>query len=895
VGSFAAHNPIKNGLCIHRVFQAAALNQKTYLAGKYKEANLIQFAAWWVIIQLLGLAALPLTRRVLRWLPDRGYAFSKAVGLLLVSYSLWLGASSGLLINDIGGILLSLLLLAALSAWIGIGRGWARVRAQVAVFWQQERGHILTTEVLFLLAFAGWVLVRAYAPDKILPMFGEKYMEIAFLNGVLNSVQFPPLDPWLAGYGISYYYFGYVMMAVMTRLSGATATVGFDLYDALLFALTAICAYGVTANLAAASGAAKRAARTAGLLGALFVTLMGNLEGLMEGLHSGRVLPDSFWQWLNIPGLAESGQSGSFYPGHGWWWWRASRVLRDLDLSYNPVIFQPIDEFPFFSFLLGDNHPHKLALPFVLLAVGLALNLMLRLASRKAEEGAVVDPLPQGFTGWRRWAGWAWLQREDIGFYFFYALVLGGLAFLNTWDFPIYLGLVVLAYGAGEYWAGEPLSLRLGLRVLLLGAGLGAVSVLLYFFFYTGFASQAGGILPYVFPPTRLAQYLVMFGPFIFILIFFTLLSVRKTGSGGFPWQYVLRAWLWIAGLLYAVYLLVLVIGGAVLMTAGGRLPAYLQEMLGSGNIGSALLNILQARLVNPWLFLLLSAMLAVIVSAVLRGGQMQEGRRLTPPALFALLLAFAGLALTFAVDFFYLRDNFGLRMNTVFKFYFQGWVMMALASAFGVWWVSKFAGQITRALFLVGTALLIAAGLVYPSMAIYARTDGFTRTSTLDSAATFAGLYGSNHWAAKPDDWAVIEWMRENIPAEPGNIPLILEAPGGAYENNGRVSAFTGFPTLLGWTNHQGQWRGGQEEIRQREPDIITIFTTASPEVAWNLLQLWEVDYVIIGNTERDYIQRTCDQPEHRCTPRRALEKFEQFLLPLFTHGETTIYAVPD
>ena len=56
-------------------------------------------------------------------------------------------------------------------------------------------------------------------------------------------------------------------------------------------------------------------------------------------------------------------------------------MLRDLDLFYKPVPYQPIDEFPFFSFLLGDNHPHKLALPFVLLCVGLALNLLLKKAA----------------------------------------------------------------------------------------------------------------------------------------------------------------------------------------------------------------------------------------------------------------------------------------------------------------------------------------------------------------------------------------------------------------------------------------------------------------------------------------------------------------------------------
>ncbi len=147
-------------------------------------------------------------------------------------------------------------------------------------------------EGLFLLTFAGWALVRAYAPDKILPAGGEKYMEIAFLNGVLNSPSFPPLDPWLSGFGISYYYFGYVMMAVLTRRQARLPTIGFDLYDALLFALTAISAYGVVSSLVAAAGGRQRAASASGVLGALFVGGLGNLQGLLEGLYASRALPE---------------------------------------------------------------------------------------------------------------------------------------------------------------------------------------------------------------------------------------------------------------------------------------------------------------------------------------------------------------------------------------------------------------------------------------------------------------------------------------------------------------------------------------------------------------------------------------------------------------------------
>jgi hypothetical protein len=102
--------------------------------------------------------------------------------------------------------------------------------------------------------------------------------------------------------------------------------------------------------------ASERPPITTGILGGLMVTVMGNLEGFFEVLHARGVLPESFWTWLDIPGLAQSPVINSWYPGEIFmWWWRASRVLADKDFLGQNMGVQPIDEFPFFS-LLGDNH-----------------------------------------------------------------------------------------------------------------------------------------------------------------------------------------------------------------------------------------------------------------------------------------------------------------------------------------------------------------------------------------------------------------------------------------------------------------------------------------------------------------------------------------------------------
>jgi len=344
---------------------------------------------WWVMVEFLGWVALPISFWALRWLPDRGYTFSKAIGLLLASYLLWLGASIGLLRNEPIGIFFSILLVLAFSTWLYVKKLSLGTNSQphpLLDFLRHNKKLILCVEILFALALVGWAVLRAYAPDKVMNAGGEKFMEMAFLNGTLNSPYFPPLDPWLSGFSISYYYFGYVMMALLTRITGAPPGIGFDLYDALLFALTAVGVFGVVYNLVTAGLQHREDNRlfikhqplAYGFIGALLVAVMGNLEGLLETVRSKGILPEAFWHWIDIPDLLNSPVTGSWLPGsaNNWWWWRASRVLQDRDLLGQPMGISPITEFPFFSFLLGDNHPHVLALPFTLLMVALSFNLL---------------------------------------------------------------------------------------------------------------------------------------------------------------------------------------------------------------------------------------------------------------------------------------------------------------------------------------------------------------------------------------------------------------------------------------------------------------------------------------------------------------------------------------
>lgn len=813
--------------------------------------------SWWLLSTLIGLAALPLTFSFFRRFPGRGYPLARTLGLLLTAYLLWLGASLHILQNNPGGILTALGLVSLLSA-VCLAQNGA-----IAGMRETLRANgplILTTELIFILGFFAWALVRAYAPYKVMPAGGEKFMEMAFLNGVMNSPAFPPLDPWLSGFSIAYYYFGYVMMGLMAQITATSAGVAFDLYDAFLFGLTAQAAFGLVHALTGSRS--NRPSLAVGLLAALLTGVMGNLLGIFEALYARGWLPLSFAAWLAVPSFpAEAMVTGSFDPGGGWWWWRASRVLNDLNLSGQSIPLNPITEFPLFSFLLGDNHPHKLALPFGLLAIAGAYALLL-----EARSG----------------------QRLSMKRLALSAVITGSLIFLNTWDTPVVFGLAVLAWLAGLSLAAGALKSDHLKAALRFAAWLLAGILACYALFLTSFSSQAGGILPYTFPPTRLVQYLIMFGPFIFILACF--LSTSLAHGNGFTLRRWLGWWLRLMAALLLLQVLLILAAGLVLWVdglRGGSLAAEVLPLLGSDNILLAAGLMLARRLSDPWLFMTLTALISAAAAGLWAALQAEPEQPTADSGLFfARLLALAGLALTFSVEFFYLRDGFGVRMNTVFKFYFQGWVLLAAASAYGLWWMRNHLQGWLRVLPLAIAGLLVAAGMVYPLLGIWNRADQFAGTPDLDAAAQMR--------RENPDDFAAIDWLVEEGRLPDGALPVLLEAPGKSYNYAGRMSAFTGYPAVLGWAIHEMQWRGNYTEQGRREPLIAEIYTTPDAPTALTRLQELGVNYIILGTPERDYIREQCSNANQLCNPAAAEEKFARAFVKVFESGSTSIFAVP-
>ncbi len=863
---------------------------------------MLETLLWWLSIQALGLAAMPLAVHLLRFLPDRGYAFARPMGLLLTAYALWIGATFGFLANRRATILLLAIALGAFCWW--------RWGTEALRLLKGRRSLVIATEALFFGLLAFWVLIRAFDPA----ISGtEKPMEFAFLNAILRSPSFPPPDPWLAGFSISYYYFGYIMMAMLIKLSGIPSHLTFGLIGALLLALSGTGIFSLAYNLAegirrrwdptpdpqrpgseASQGSGisasprdtdtldpvtgdpvggpsafilKRGPLLTGLLAVMFLLFLGNLEGFFEVANARGALSPGFASSLQIKDFPPPPAAPVAIPADNWWWWRASRVVGTFDAAGNSQDYT-INEFPFFSFLLGDVHPHVLALPFVILGLAFSLN-VLRMPAQ---------------TWWKQ------MPRTLVT-----GLVFGALGFLNTWDMPTFLAIYIVAFAAGRFLQYHHFNLDWMRHWLSYGAALGGLALLFYLPFYTVFRSQASGIGVVIFH-SKLHHFLIFWSPFLLL-------------AGGYlAWH----TWAWLRDGLYLPV-------GAISGEKGTVRPEFILPPLAVAILGMlaagigtavAMAGIPVLGVLLPAVALGLGLMLrwagiratpvvhSIIPSFSPGGGSVgviagfrPDKRRGAAPAkawnysggrehFFVLLLVVFALLLLGFCEVLFLRDLFGNRMNTVFKFYYQSWVLLALAGAVMVYFLAmrwQGAGPAWRAagaVFGVVAVVLVAASLVYPVAATISKSNSFASSPSLDGMVAFARF--------RPDEMEAIRWLNQNAPG----LHHIAEASGGSYSQFGRASMATGLPTLLGWDFHERQWRGTaiDSEANARKRALETIFR-AGPE-AKELLRRYQVQYIFLGPQEREaYIKQ---DPA-------ALERMKQIAFPVFQQGGVIVYQVQE
>ncbi|MFC6951610.1 DUF2298 domain-containing protein [Halorubellus litoreus] len=893
---------------------------------------------WLAVLAALAAAATPFATLLLSPLPDRGSGLGLPVAIAVLGVaSYWVGQVA----FGWPGIVVALLVVLA-------GSAYALSRGHVP-----ERGPAVEAFVVFVVGFALVVAVRA-ADAAADPYAGEKMLDFGLLATLYRAPALPPEDMWFAGDRLQYYYGGHMIAAQLGRLTGTAPAYAYNLALAAYYGLTVAAAYGLGRSVALARGISPR---RAGVLGAFLVGVASNLSTPARGLillvqhlqqpitFSGpvdvllaplRVLflvvpndtvqvvtPESGGRFVEIFGYQFSGLAVS---ADAFGYWAASRVIP-----------WTINEFPLFAYLNGDLHAHMMSPPLLLVAAAFA------------------------FAYWQAPADAVWRKRAYL---FAAAPALGGLlAVVNTWSFPSVAGIVALttAFAATHPASVLPAPVadrvravadasrvheevsRLVVAVVLAGV-VGALSVAFALPFFSGATS---GQYPALLPDrSSLVGLVLVHGAFLLVTVAYFLDRSRvdrdalETGL-----LVAILATLAVANLVVGwvgANLVVVAIAGvlgafaletsfrdrafvALGVLALAAFAAYHGSMVAFVAAGGAALFALAAALLDDdrperraavglavavatlagvaWV---LDATVLVAVVPVLLVGMVLL--RLRRDVGFEVVLVLGATGLVTLVEFVYVAERAGPgRLNTVFKLYWQVWVMWGVAGgvmladvasrAWPRWLVSPTLaraptasarsasadggidadgdpetdggragggvdwGRVLRVGSTVGAVVLLVSLSLYGGFALVGH---FEANPSQHWVCSRSGETGQGEWTLDAKDWseecypnqaAAIEWLNDRE-----GRPVVVEAPTTGrylYGSNdpasglvSGVSSHTGLPTIAGWA-HAANYHT-QAEWDARVAAVETLYETGDASERATVLREYDVAYVYVGPNER-------------------------------------------
>ena len=809
--------------------------------GGYAWNNLARDNSWaaaifW-LLAIYGLAALglPVARLVLGRTADGGTSWAKIIGLLMLGYAVWLPTSLGLWRYDAWGLAGGLLVVLAINIIVLIATekheadisllGSPLLRLYLglcALFSSLLRRAVSVSELIFLGGFTAMTLVRAMNPDLWHPAWGgEKPMEFGFLNAILRSPVMPPYDPFYSDGYINYYYYGLYLVSLPIKITGIAPAMGFNLAVATMFGLTLAAAYAIVTRITGRS--------RYGLVGAALVGIAGNLTAVIATGWS-RGLP-ALIQALKDGGLTDLGaRLGDWYIG-------PSRVIPNT-----------INEFPFFTFLFADLHPHMIAMPIGLLVVGLAYEIVdLRLQILDCRSGESQIPNPKSQISNLKSA-----IRNIL-----LALALGALAVTNSWDFPTYALLSGLAIVGAAWRARAGIGRLAGAAGLASGIALGGLALYApffdrYFAFVRGIGTvpQAGG--------TDIPTYLLVFGVPVTLLI------------------------------------------PAVIGAAWRALPRPAAATLGRVIIAALTIIMLVTAVMLPNLGLRVALSILLLLA-----GAVMLRRKIGPAAWFTLLLAWVAWAVSLGVELVYIRDHLDgsdwFRMNTVFKFGLQAWVLLGLAAAASLPTslraLRRNGGLAAQALGLIALAGLLLLAAAYPLIATPSRVanrfdvqtgptlDGLAfmgQTSFDYDCASYGGCQPGVEQVTVDlrGDAAAITWLNREI----SGTPIVVQSDLWFYRAYGiRIAANTGLPTVISALHENEQRDPTMTGVR--DSDLANFYTSSDIDTALHFLAKYQVNYIYVGGVE------------HAFYPAEGLAKFTaleaNYLSRVYDQQQVQIYQV--
>ncbi len=732
--------------------------------------------SWYAILQIAAFASIPVVAKLAGRSAGVAYGYSKVIGLLAFAMPVWLIVSFGL--ATFSTRLIGFVLLVLVCGGVVMARRNAK---ELVAVWHAHRRIMWQAELIFTLAFLAVLALRALNPDSWHPwQGGEKPMELAYLTAVTGSTTLPPYDPWFAGGALNYYYGGWFMLAVPAKLLGLLPAVTFNLGVATYAALAVVTVFAtaaVLADLAHRQTGRRLSPARAGLLTAVLFAVVGNLDAFRQAIR--RLRED--------------------LPLVDFDWWDPSRVNK------NSAGFE-VTEFPSFTILFADLHPHFMNMTFFGLMLGLAVFVVER--SRRSQPVIVLVAAMGALTAVVR--------------------------MVHTWDLPavgaiggasIIIGAII---GTGpRWWRVRDAFIRLvafGVAHLVVSAPYRSNNQ----------ATDTG--VHRAESQTNLDDWIAHWGVFLFVgaaylVVRLTQLFAARTMTSivaapailcGFVGIHLLvgsvAAWAFV-GLSLAASVLLFEIGRQQVSTAHTIVAAcwllgfavLVAVEIFTFNADIARLNTVFKFWLQVWhLFAVATAF-----SAMWLLSEVVQHRTSTP-----------------------VRDRVGSALTI-------DWALVRPRLQQG---------------FRVGFSLLLVAAMAYPVLAVLprqaARVDS-TLGPSLDGTIWLKpgvvevgvrDLRDNEHRVDPSEDLALIEWLRRVE-----GRPTIVEGVGPLYQWWSRMSINTGLPAVVGWQWHQEQQRGiFSGKVGERIRDVDALYQTTDPAEVTRFLRTYDVEFVVVGTLER-------------------------------------------
>ena len=342
-------------------------------------SDFFTFLTWWEMICLLGLVFMPVTSRIFRGFDDNGWMFSKVLAVGVCGYVQWLLAC--LKITPFTGMTCVIITVICCLGSILYGIK-CKNRITDSLPWEQTT-LVYREEILFFLVFLFWTYLAGFHPAA---HGTEKYMDFGFMQSMMRSTTLPAQDMWFAGKTFNYYYGGQYLAVFLTKLTGTSVEVTYNLMRTMVAAFAFVLPFSLVRQMLKDKlrTGRKWSLDLGGILAGMAVSMSGNLHYIIYGI---------ILRLLKIK--------------TDYWFPSSTRYI-----GFDPAVTgdETIHEFPSYSFVLGDLHAHVINVFLVLTVLGILYSWM------KTNSGK------------------SWRQRE-IGFL---GLFLGMFLFSNTWDFMIY-------------------------------------------------------------------------------------------------------------------------------------------------------------------------------------------------------------------------------------------------------------------------------------------------------------------------------------------------------------------------------------------------------------------------------------------------------------------------